>query len=221
MQLYGPGGKPIPPKQQTGWKRFCLCLSKVWSRMPLRVKLPVVIGLFAGICTIFVHGHTIWRWIVPAEPTVQQVKVINSEPAKPDFIPGTQITHAQLRHMFPFGYVLISFRDGKEGFDPRLEEDQLKIDVDWNQIQITPDFEKRTVLWDVKNMHVYKPRTSMEIGSLNIRQTFPMKVGVPYEYPASFGRKPSPHIYFATVNDNQVTPVFVMGFRIPQKPDSK
>ena len=134
----------------------------------------------------------------------------------PDYIPGTLITHSQLKNLFPFGYIIVSFRDGYEAFDPRLQEDQLKIDVDWKQIKITPDFEKRTVVWEVRNMHVYKPHSRAEIADLNIRQEYPMTVGSAFLYPLGFG-KASPHIHFGTLNDNQVSPIFVLGFRIPEK----
>src|ERR1035441_3356738 len=113
MQLYGPDEKPIPPNPETGWKRIRPSLLKVWHRLPTLVKLPVAIGLVAGICTIFVHGHTIWRWVYSTEPAVQPVKVVNPNIVEMDYVRGTRITYRQVEENFPFGYIVIRLGDGK------------------------------------------------------------------------------------------------------------
>src|ERR1051326_1161388 len=59
--------------------------------------------------------------------------------ASSDTIPGTKITEKNLREVFPFGYAIFSFRDGRWTYSP-LPSDKMQWSADWENLQIIPDF---------------------------------------------------------------------------------
>jgi hypothetical protein len=91
-----------------------------------------------------------------AQPTVSIVQV------KPDYIEGTEVTHAQLKKLFPFGYVVYSFKEGKETYDPR-PGDRMKFKFDLDAVKITPDFSSKTVLWELPPHGVRRANQTSEI----------------------------------------------------------
>jgi hypothetical protein len=197
---------------------MCPCFYKVWSRIPTFVKIAVVVvGLVAGICTIFVHAHTIWRWIFPAEPTVQPVKVTNFEPTKPDFIPGTRATHAQMRNVFPFGYTIFSERDGRWTYDARPSE-KYQWSGNWSLVKITPDFSRKCVMWEIPSITAIKSGSqgANEYSNNWIFFSVPL---IPnfitlVENPVCPCFDNEPCLWVCTLNDDQRFPVFCIGFKI-------
>jgi len=139
--------------------------------------------------------------------------LVPSLPQELDYIDGTKCTHAELKEMFPFGYVVFSFREGRWTFQPH-SDGHLETKVAWENVKITPDFARRTVTWTIPNISYSLPRTGLSGGRNAIENTFPLKVGKAYKDPG-FVILGEPATYVAALSDNQRFPVFVLGFRIP------
>ncbi len=132
-----------------------------------------------------------------------------------DYIEGTTITHAELKAFFPFGYLVVSARDGQWTYTPP-PGDWMKYRIPANLIKITPDFLNRTVKWEIPVFSFNSETTSIHIqsdGRFRFEPTFPMKMRTAFVPMFYFKGEPSPHV--ACLSDNQRLPVFVLGFRIP------
>jgi hypothetical protein len=133
-----------------------------------------------------------------------------------DSIEGTKRTHKHLNGLFPFGYVVISKRDGLWIFarDPSNKQhwDLARLS---QSVTVEPNFKEKMVRWKFPNMSI------SESGKLLIGDSFasgenPMDEDTlyfPYSDEKVLRRKP--YIYLMTLSDSETHPVFAFGFRIP------
>jgi len=136
---------------------------------------------------------------------------------QPDYIEGTRVTHSDLGYMFPYGYGIIYLNR-----DKRLKYEVFKTGktewvLDWDKVKIEPDVSKQIVHWSVPIVETKITKVpngnafKMVGGSISTDSTFK-----PGEYRrAGVYMESVPVMHVGTLSDNQLTPVFVIGFRIP------
>jgi len=138
----------------------------------------------------------------------------NPPSTTPDYIPGTQTTHATLRASFPFGYVIFS-RPQDRLINEVFPGDYLGWTADWSKVQIEPNFSDKTVKWSIPQVKGSKESqgSNIKISVGLMVMTIPISVG--QFFPVRFFRvQGQPQMYLGTLSDDQRAPIFVIGLRI-------
>lgn len=217
MDLYGPDDRPIPASAPNRRRRFFLRCQEVWSSIPGSVKvIGAAVAFVAAALTIIVYAHEIRSWFLPK--TNRPVTIINPIATSADTIRGTKFTHEQLEENFPFGYVVFRLADAKWIYEP--DQSLLEKHIDWAKVAITPDFSKKTVDWYIPHLNLTWTRFNIRLANIGASVTTPMTIGrFHYFEPVRFGgvNQGEPAMCLGTLSDNQLHPVFVLGFRIPSQ----
>jgi hypothetical protein len=137
---------------------------------------------------------------------------------KRDVIEGTQMTHGEVKDLFPFGYLIISKRDGKWTYEPAPHGGiQWDIDAIKKTVRIEPDFTSGMVEWTFPMIRAEKSANgrvaAIENNFLNL--TTPMATDEIYD-PLFIRFEKEPSLHIGTFGSNQAAPVFGIGFRIPR-----
>jgi len=177
---------------------------------------------FALCCLIMfiTHGYISSKLEPVPLPDNPSAVIQKSPVAQPDYVPGTTLTYAQLREIFPFGYTLFIFNEGT--FTYRIfPSDKLQWASDWERIEITPDFSKNMVTWRIPQLSAsitregkvhHFMRDIVFVLTVPIQQGRFDKIGL-----FSFDQlvTDAPYPFVGTLSANQRSPIFIMGFRIP------
>jgi len=158
----------------------------------------------------------------------QSIPAPSQAPAQKDpFIEGTEYTQRQLSDVFPFGYAVFFY-----GQNMILQKKIFKNGImDWtldvDKVSIEPNFATGMVTWTIPGISATTDAStpnhggnSVYIHGDTIGYTTPIRRG--FAEPAAglyYGNQPVP--YVVTLSDNQRSPVFALGFRIPPKPPPK
>jgi hypothetical protein len=166
--------------------------------------------LLAGVTAIFIVHNT-------AQPDTSHAPTVVVMP-QPDYIEGTQFTHNQITDVFPFGYAVFRLQGGKCIYEPDKNQ-HLKVDIDWSGVKFMPDFVNKMVRFEIPSASFSIPEAAILIKDCHIGPgDEPMQVGHAYIVPVGFDfAYTEPQLYMGTLSDNELNPVFVLGFRIPQK----
>jgi hypothetical protein len=131
----------------------------------------------------------------------------------PDYIEGTEFTRKQLSDAFPFGYAIIYFGQNEISSYEIVKSGLMEWKIDIDKISIKPNFFSGKVYWtfppyfgfgnEIKNVTIS-----------NVPIACDLKSGVSQRAPVNFGNNPV--LYVTTLSDNQLHPVFSIGFRIPE-----
>jgi hypothetical protein len=163
---------------------------------------PVVNGANAGIVSTISGGNNQVGGSGNTQIMVQQ----------PDFIEGTDFTHKQLDHIFPFGYAVIYLNSEGEKETHEFHNNLLNWKIDWDQVKIEPHFGSGMVTFTIPDMFANGGTGNHVEGTTDVF-TMPMKRGLVKPAGIGFGGDPAP--YVAILSDNQRSPIFAIGFRIP------
>lgn len=134
--------------------------------------------------------------------------------SQPDYIAGTSVERKDIEHLFPFGYAVLYPTDNKryryEVFNTGLAE----WGINWTNTKIVPDVAKGTVEWEIApEFLTVPPRGRVEFAHMLFHQVSPLKTGIGAPLLLNAGAN-QPRLYFLTLNDDQRSPVFAIGFRI-------
>lgn len=90
-------------------------------------------GFWPGLVITATGGFGIWLltffFLFPKSNSQSQVS---------EEIPGTKVTHAQLRECLPFGYVIFYVNGDKMIYEPHPDK-RLQWKTDWERVTITPE----------------------------------------------------------------------------------
>ena len=137
-------------------------------------------------------------------------------PLKPDYIEGTKKSRKDLEDTFSFGYVVFRLKDKIWTYQPYFEE-HTRFQIEWSEVKIEPNFVNRTVSWNFPEVNF----TNSPHGNWGRRNrwsaTIPMRENVFRSFRTlipGFADRNDPSIFIGTLSENQLHPVFVIGFRI-------
>lgn len=136
-----------------------------------------------------------------------------------EVIEGTNVTNAQLKSAFPFGYVVFSSRDGRWQYSP-LPSDKMEYTADWGKVRITPNFVKKIMKWTIPELNSTNLPTAQIISSDVENAAIPLNEKEICRLAGFINILDQPQICLGTLNDNQKVPVFVLGFRILSEEES-
>ena len=142
----------------------------------------------------------------------ENARSVRTPVATPDYIPGTIVTHADLRKALPFGYVVFSQHESITTHIP-YPTDKLVWEADWSTIRIRPNFSDNTVEWGIERISGYMPHLgkSKAFHVEGIAWVVPLTLGT--VFPVTKHRN-QPELCFGTIGIDQRKPVFVLGFVI-------
>jgi hypothetical protein len=126
-----------------------------------------------------------------------------------DTIRGTQTTHKELEDAFPFGYVVVRLADAHWTYEP--DQSLITVKFDWSKIKVVPNAANHTVSWNIPDFDLEWPSGQQVTGNSIYDLIIPMTTNV---FSAGIRTPGEPEMMFTTLNDNQLHPVFVLGFRI-------
>ena len=176
------------------------------SGSPTRID-PITLGLNK----IFKYPSIAY----PGKRVEQPAPTVVAVPQQ-NFFEGTDITQKQLEKLFPFGYVVIYTAENKRFRYEVFKNGLLDWTFDWDAVKVDPNFTTgiATITMPMGNTtradgsFVFKTFGSSMVLSL------PLKTG---EMRAAGGEfvDDAPTPYIVVLSDNQRSPVFAIGFRIP------
>ncbi len=147
-----------------------------------------------------------------------KLAIKTSIPSLPDYFPGTQITRSRLREVFPFGYAVIFFGKSERERWEVWRTGKLEWKIDLDNIIIDPHPETDTVSWVIPPISAIGTNYHGEFHGVNLYVTSHFTPGSMEN--SGFVIADAPNIYVAVLGNNQRTPVFAIGFRIPSQNDS-
>lgn len=198
MNLFDPYGKEIPetPKPLTAETLW----AKAKRKWHATLKWTEHFKLLATLITLALAIGGIFA----AKKAIELVR-------ERDLIPGTQTTHAHLKRIFPFGYIIFSEQDGTWKYDAR-KSDRLTFYINPEQVKIDRDFSLNSVRVNIGHLRASKDGQIMMFDE-TISRYFRIRIGPVYRFKKYYIPN-EPEIMFATLNDDQHSPVFVIGLAI-------
>ena len=199
------------------------------AKKPLSVGVKAaLIAAFAAIIVALIpllrHSPATTSQSVNNSPGAMQAgRDINNVNINPnnqtDFIEGTDINRKQMEYEFPFGYAIFYFGQNKIQRCEIFKNGLMDWKADMDAVEIEPNFNTGIVTWKIPNITAISPGghgLNLEIGmqtmTCELKRKAVARCGV---YAGN-----NPVLYVATLNANQRTPVFAIGFRIPS-PDEE
>jgi hypothetical protein len=178
---------------------------------------------FATTMTTTFPPKRVWNlyWILLALSTVgfglwAHAPRKSSVTRLPDYIRGTRVTLSQMDKRFPFGWYIFYWDDrGIMRWEPGPGNTLI---MNWGEMTISPDFTSNVVNFtflDLAWHKVQNGQTQFVSGVLGvtINQQVPMEenrfVPLGFNFPGN-----EPALYLGTLNADQRTPIFAIGFRI-------
>jgi hypothetical protein len=175
---------------------------------------PAVV-LCALLCWIIMSGthRFVSHKLNPSTTTAPQ-SLVESAKSTEKRIEGTDVSHEQLTDLFPFGYAVIYITENKRIRYEVFKNGLMDWKLDWDRLKVEPDIVSGNVTWTVCDLEGTSPDSSLAIHVGKMTVVRPLqKNGQIYPMAIIFERKPVP--YVMTLSDNQRTPIFAIGFRIP------
>jgi len=164
------------------------------------------------------HGITNLAMMISESSNATQLKPTTTIIAlpQPDFIEGTRYTQNRLNEIFPYGYVVFWYGQNhilRNQISKNGKQDW-KLDVD--AVSLDPDFDSGKVTWMLPSVNSTPEGfwPELTINGSTIHVTANLKEG--FARQAGFLVENKPMMYVMTLSDNQRTPVFAIGFRIPR-----
>jgi hypothetical protein len=167
----------------------------------------------------------IFKNAAPPAQTAAGENVKVSSPAIPvnhtDYIEGTEYTQKRLEDIFPFGYAVFFFGQNRILRNEVFKNGLLDWKLDVDQVAIAPDFFTGQVTWTIPNVNTTPdgPGPKIIINGGTVSASVPLKKGCIRRTGFYLANKPVMHVM--TLGDNQRTPVFVVGFRIPAEGEGR
>jgi hypothetical protein len=179
-----------------------------WGLMFFIVSLIVCVGLQVLESA---NSKSISAMEQSSKPTAQTVVAM----PQPDYIEGTKYTQKRLSEIFPFGYSLLFFGQNRILNNEIFKNGMMDWKLDVDDVSINPDFYSGKVTWTIPNVNATPDGTGSQITIVGGKFTVdaPLKAGYARRTGFLLGNKPVMHVM--TLGDNQRTPVFAIGFRIP------
>ena len=136
-------------------------------------------------------------------------------------IEGTRFTQKRLSEIFPFGYAVFFFGQNRILRNEIFKNGMMDWKLDVNAVVIEPDFYSGSVQWTIPNVNAATdgsgPHVSVNGGTIKVAA--PLKEGCARRGGFLLANKPVLHVI--TLGDNQRTPVFAIGFRIPSEGEGR
>jgi hypothetical protein len=187
--------------------------------------IKIICSIYILLCGSF--GLVIYEYSKPLSENPPAPKPLPAPTViavpQPDYIEGTYFTEKEIKDIFSIGYVIIRVRDAKWTYETDQEWDT-QITADWSKIEVVPDFGANMVQLHIPNYGVKYRSPNHHVFANDIYEKFPMDtyrdmLGVRLVQnfvPVSIG---TPRLWFGTLSNNQLHPVFILGLRI-LPPDS-
>ncbi|MGD1088783.1 MAG: hypothetical protein ABR955_08680 [Verrucomicrobiota bacterium] len=151
------------------------------------------------------------------EIVADAVKSVNTNvsTSNSDYIEGTDFTHKQLWNTFPFGYAIIHFGQNRIENYEIVTNGLMDWKIDLNHVIIKPNYFEGKVEWTIP--HVSATSISgLDFNAGEMEAISDFKTGS-LAAPGVLVAKNKPVLCIGTLNDNQRSPVFVIGYRIITK----
>lgn len=136
----------------------------------------------------------------------------NTPPSDAGLIPGTRFTYKEIEELFPFGWMIIFYKERR-----RIDEVDSRGELQWkaDDVEAIPDFSKQVVRWKIKGSAVrLRPGNSLRLTSNQIEASYPMEIGKLFlNRDILIEGEIQPHMM--TLSTNQRTPVFALGYKFP------
>lgn len=154
--------------------------------------------------------------IIATTPPTAPALTIFAVPQQ-DYIEGTEVTRKALDKFFPFGSVVFFYGQNRILRNEIFSNGMMEWTIDVAKVKIEPDFTTGKVKWEIPPVSIVSTNSKLFIHQdfVNSKMIImgELKNGAFAQGPFDFGNNPV--LYVATLSDNQLHPVFALGYRIP------
>lgn len=201
---------------------FVVWMIEEWNHKRIFLFVAIVFGV-VDVFYLVLH-KPVWSpqwlkcigWIVCASLLIYIYRDGFSSVWGGDIIEGTLYTRAQLSKRFPFGYAVFFFGQNRILSDEVVTNGLMEWTLDEKHVSIEPDVQNRVVQWNIPQNNITSLSPHVHIQGGSISMTSPFKTGLFVRSRVLFVPN-KPLLYIGTLSDDQRFPVFVIGFRIPEK----